>query len=123
VSSPFFETFDFPEASETRGQRDITTVPAQALFLLNDPFVQEQSRHAAQALLAEKTDRDRVLMAYRKAFARLPDAQEVDRALSYVHSAREQASGDDASSGDASVEGWSRFYQALFASAEFRYRY
>ncbi|MEZ5351170.1 MAG: PSD1 and planctomycete cytochrome C domain-containing protein [Bryobacteraceae bacterium] len=126
AGSRFFETFDFPEPSETRGQRDVTTVPTQALFLLNDPFVREQAKNAARALVDEqKTDRARAAMAYKRTLARGPDARELDRALSYVHQAREEASGDDASSSadEAEVEAWTRFYQALMASAEFRYRY
>src|SRR5258708_15346334 len=40
-------TFDFPEPSETKGVRDVTTVPTQALFLMNSRFVIEQARAAA----------------------------------------------------------------------------
>jgi hypothetical protein len=124
AGSRFFETFDFPEPSETRGQRDVTTVATQALFLLNDPMIQQHSRHAAAALVeSAKSDRERAVKAYERALSRPPDAKELDRALSYVHQAREEASGDDAGGGDADVEAWTRFYQALMASAEFRYRY
>ncbi len=42
-----FETFDFPEPSETKGVRDVTTVPTQALFMMNSQFVIEQATHAA----------------------------------------------------------------------------
>ena len=47
-----FEVFDFPEPSETKGRREVTTVPTQALFLMNSPFVLNQSKHAADKLLA-----------------------------------------------------------------------
>ena len=40
----FLELFDFPNPTATRGRRDQTNVPAQALALLNDPFVIDQSR-------------------------------------------------------------------------------
>ena len=40
-SNPFLEAFDQPTPSTTRGQRDITNVPAQSLALMNSPFVQE----------------------------------------------------------------------------------
>ncbi len=37
------ETFDFPEPSETKGVREVTTVPTQALFLMNSRFVIDQA--------------------------------------------------------------------------------
>ena len=45
-----FQTFDFPEPSETKGVRDVTTVPTQALFMMNSKFAIEQSKFAAQKL-------------------------------------------------------------------------
>ena len=39
----FLELFDFPTRMTTRGARDRTNVPEQALALLNDPFVLEQA--------------------------------------------------------------------------------
>jgi len=116
----FLETFDFPEPSETHGKRDVTTVPTQALFLMNDPLVRTHAKAAAERLTAqEKDDAARTVAAYRQVLGRDPDAVEKDRALTYVRNARE--TGDDIA-GDQTVESWARFYQALFASAEFRYR-
>ena len=40
-----FEVFDFPDTSRVTGQRNVTTVATQSLFLLNHPFVMEQARH------------------------------------------------------------------------------
>src|SRR5262249_22789954 len=39
-----FRTFDFPSPDSTSPQRYETTVPQQALFLMNGPFVMEQVR-------------------------------------------------------------------------------
>ena len=39
----FLTTFNFPDPKTTRGRRDRTNVPAQALALLNDPFVLGQA--------------------------------------------------------------------------------
>ncbi|MBL9203420.1 MAG: PSD1 domain-containing protein, partial [Opitutaceae bacterium] len=39
-----FRTFDFPNPDVSSAQRFATTVPQQALFMLNSPFVQEQAR-------------------------------------------------------------------------------
>jgi len=40
---PFLEVFDVPKPATTRGQRDVTNVPAQSLTLMNSPFVIEQA--------------------------------------------------------------------------------
>jgi hypothetical protein len=41
--NPLLEAFDAPKPASTRGRRDATNVPAQALTLLNDPFVIEMA--------------------------------------------------------------------------------
>ena len=106
-----YETFDFPEPSETKGMREVTTVPTQALFLMNSAFVLEQAKHAAEKLLTagEATRRERITRAYRETLGRSPSAEELKRSEEFLNS------GDDKTT-------WSRLYQALFASAEFRYR-
>ena len=44
--------FDFAEPSMALGARDETVVPAQASFLMNNPWVLAQARHLAGAVLA-----------------------------------------------------------------------
>ena len=48
----FLETFDYPVPMAARGSRDVTNVPAQALTLLNDPFVIAEAEECARRLLA-----------------------------------------------------------------------
>jgi hypothetical protein len=52
----FLEIFDFPSPLQTRGNRDVTNVPPQALAMLNDPFVVEQAAVWARALTAQRDD-------------------------------------------------------------------
>ena len=40
-----YRTFDFPDPDATSPQRDQTTVPPQALFLMNHPFVAECAKN------------------------------------------------------------------------------
>jgi hypothetical protein len=106
-----FEVFDFPEPSETKGLRDVTTVPTQALFLMNSEFVMKEAKYAAEKTLTGKaSDAERVRDAYLAALARPPDADEMKQTLAYLQSSAER------------FPAWSRLYQVLFASAEFRYR-
>jgi hypothetical protein len=110
----FFETFDFPEPSEPHGQRDVTTVAPQALFLMNSPFVAGHAKAAAERLVKNiAADQDRIGRAYQEVLGRGPSAKERDQALTYV-------AGSQAQDGEAGA--WAKLYQALFSSAEFRYR-
>ena len=47
------QLFNLPDPSVTRGRRDSTNVPAQALGLLNHPFVHQQAEVNARRLLNE----------------------------------------------------------------------
>jgi hypothetical protein len=78
--------FDMPVPFQAMGRRNVTNVPAQALALMNDPFVKEQAM-----LWARKTLRDGSLppeacidTMYRDAFARGPTAEERAAALEFL---------------------------------------
>jgi hypothetical protein len=49
--NPFMLTFDTPSPFGPQGRRSRSNVPAQALALLNDPFVSEQAKHWADRML------------------------------------------------------------------------
>ncbi len=51
--NPFMLTFDMPGPFGPQGRRSRSNVPAQALMLMNDPFVIEQSGIWADKVLAE----------------------------------------------------------------------
>ena len=81
--SRFLETFDFPNPTVARGNRDITNVPPQALALLNDPFVIQQAGIWADHLIVEQapTAESRLDSMFRSALGRLPDEAERTRFL------------------------------------------
>ncbi len=54
-SPQFLGAFNFPGGKVATGRRDVTNVPAQALALLNDPFVLQQAEVWAQRLMT-RTD-------------------------------------------------------------------
>jgi hypothetical protein len=111
--TPMHETFDFPDPSQIKGQREITTVPPQALFFLNGELSASLAGAAAERLLDEKEYKDdaaRVQAAYIRVLGRKPDATEVT-------AARDMMKALDGSN----TERWTTFIQALMSSAEFRY--
>ena len=105
-----FEVFDFADPSTVTGRRNTSTVAPQALFMMNNPFVFEQAKHAAARLLAEDhlSDDARITRAYRLTLGR--DPTEGERAVA----AKFLAGGDP-------KDAWATLFQALFASADFRY--
>jgi hypothetical protein len=119
------EAFDFAEPSMVQGERDVTTVATQALYLLNSPFVIEESRRTAARLLEAEglDDAGRVRQAYEWALGRPALPEETERGVEHV--ARRGAEGEPSGGGGTGTDGktaaWAGFCQALFASAEFRY--
>jgi hypothetical protein len=82
------EVFDPVEQTLVTGHREETTVPGQALFLLNSPFLRQQSLVLAEKLSADSKagDEERVRTAYRLTLGRAPTKSEVERARAFVSS-------------------------------------
>ncbi|MEW4527671.1 DUF1553 domain-containing protein [Maioricimonas sp. JC845] len=104
--------FDFADPDFVTGKRSTTTVPAQALLMLNSPLVRERAAETAERLLAgEAADGyERVDAAYRLILIRGAEPHEIERALAFV----------ERDTSEAGREAWTQFVQALFATTEFR---
>ncbi len=84
VTPHALEAFDPVEQTLVTGNRDATTVPSQALYLLNSTFVRRQSLALAERLLKEKDDTARIQQAYRVTLGRKPSEKEASRALAFL---------------------------------------
>ena len=82
----FLELFDLPTPTETRGRRDRSNVPAQALALLNDPLVMDQSAYWSQRLVArdDESIESRVDQMFLRALSRFPNELERDRIRTFI---------------------------------------
>ena len=82
-------TFDFANPDLHSPQRSETTVPQQALFFLNSPFVAERAKALAArrelATLADPSEKIRAL--HRLAYQHEPDAAQLQRALHFIRQA------------------------------------
>jgi hypothetical protein len=123
-----FTIFDFANPSVGVSQRTPTVVAHQALFFLNSPFVKEQARFLADAVLAETPadDNARLVSAYRRALGRRPTDNEIQQGLRFIRAMAQPVQVKDVptnSSADAEAtrQAWAAFCQALFASNEFLY--
>ena len=84
---PMLLAFDMPQPFATMGRRATSNVPAQALILMNDPFVVEQAKLWAKRVLAEKklaTPEQRIERMYREAFGRAPTPEELKAATEFL---------------------------------------
>ncbi len=122
---PVLEVFDFAEQGMVTGKRDSTTVAPQALYLLNDPFVRQQSLALARRLLG-RTDLDdarRINLAYRLTLGRPATSREIDRVRDYIADFQAAAAERKraAKVPTPRMEAWGSFCQVVLASAEFRY--
>ncbi len=85
LPTPLLEVFGAPPLSASCGRRTQSTVPTQALALLNDPFVRNQARLFAERLRAEAADAPaQIEQAYRIALGREPTSSERDLALQFL---------------------------------------
>jgi hypothetical protein len=84
--NPFFAAFDYPVPFTAIGRRSSSNVPAQALAMLNNPFVNQQTEIWAKRVLAEKmgTTDDRINQMYVMAFGRPASAEELREGREFV---------------------------------------
>jgi hypothetical protein len=107
-----FRTFDFASPDTTSPQRYQTTVPQQALFLMNSPFVVEQARSLAarQEVSRQGQPEGRIRELYRLAYSRDPDAAEVRLGLGFLQAAAQDP---------GPLNPWERYAQVLLEANEF----
>jgi cytochrome c553 len=114
--------FDVADPSLVTGERSSTTVPAQGLYLLNNPFVMAQADAAAEKLMTASSERERIQQAYLRFYSRPPTERETKAAEEFIAKYTRAKEKDRGPILRAERAVWSGFCQALFASAEFLYR-
>ena len=83
--SPFQLAFDAPIPFSSVGKRQVSNVPAQALILLNDEFVQQQAkRWSEKAATVSGSVEDRIATMYMQAFGRPATKSEIETCRDYV---------------------------------------
>jgi hypothetical protein len=131
--------FDTPAPAGTVGRRNVSNVPAQALILMNDPFVAEEAKlwaertfdgpssHAHRLdsdskvaeLAANEAETDaqrRINLLFLEAFARPPSAEELSASIDFV---KRQAKDYGDSAWAESRAAWTDLCRALFNAKEF----
>jgi len=116
-------SFDVPSPDASRAQRAETTVPQQALFLMNSEFVIRQARAVADASreaasnAATKTTSQplverRVCEIFQRTLVRPPQPWELESAVAFID-------GETAAGEEAPLDPWVQLAQVLLLSNEF----
>ena len=120
---PMMLTFDAPIPFTTVGRRNVSNVPAQALILMNDPFVLQQAGFWAKRLVSNRNESapepllDR---AYREAFGRPPTPTEMAQAIEFLRQ-HPAAKEKGAPIGLLDERAWADLCHVLFNVKEFIY--
>jgi hypothetical protein len=104
-----FRTFDFANPDAHCPSRFKNTVPQQALFLMNSPFIHDQARKLIlqKGFVDAGNDTAKLRLLHRTIFQRNPSATEIQEALSFLSPERKGA--------------WADYAQVLLLSNEFRF--
>jgi len=116
---PFLTLFDGPDANSSTADRFSTTVPTQALFFANDPFVHAKADAFAGRLMTLANDDARLDRTWRLAFSRLPDADE--RAAAHEFLKDYAAELADLPEADRARQAWAAWLRVVLSSNELIY--
>src|SRR5207237_8187004 len=79
--------FDFASPDQHAPMRFANTVPQQALFMMNSPFVVEQARALAGKVASSTlSPEQKIKSLYQLLFTRAPSQDDIQLALSYIKS-------------------------------------
>jgi mono/diheme cytochrome c family protein len=123
-----FRTFDFASPDTHSPQRYTTTVPQQALYMLNSPFVRDQAHHLATRPELMSDDASvRIQRLYQTALSRPPTERELELGRAFLATEESTAAGGDAKPEGApnpngeqtALSSWERLVQVVLLSNEF----
>ena len=108
-----FRAFDFASPDTSSPRRFYTTVPQQALFLMNSPFVINQAKSLVNRpdFNSATTERQRIDLLYRLAFQRDPSREEIGWAKQFIRS-------DTGHALHSKLDAWQKYAQVILLSDE-----
>ena len=111
---PSLAVFDLPNPDMVTGTRSVTTVPAQALFMMNSPFVREMAEMVAYRLNGQDLKlTDIIKQLYLLILIREADTGDIAIANEYIE--------ELVKTGRSQKQAIASFVQVLFSSTEFRF--
>jgi hypothetical protein len=119
---PFLGLFDGPDTNTTTDVRSSSTVPLQALFLMNSQFVQETAAtFAGRACRDASAPRARIRRMEELAYSRPATEAETARAEEYLTQFRTLALSTGLNPTRADAEAWLSYARVILTANEFFY--
>lgn len=119
---PFLALFDAADPNASVAERLPTTTPTQTLFLMNSPFVHEQSAAFAQRLLAAPDDvATRVRLGFELAHGRIPAEADLADAVNFIGAYRDALATQNIPPDQQIAVAWSAFARVLLTGNAFLY--
>ncbi len=122
VRHPYLALFDAPDTNTTSDQRTSATVPLQALFFLNDPWLAQQAETLGGRAMSEATDAPgRIERVMQWAWSRSARPEEMQRWLAYLE--QQQALAQQAGMDDDAAQraAWTSLARVALMANEFVY--
>ncbi|MCU0718483.1 MAG: PSD1 and planctomycete cytochrome C domain-containing protein [Pirellula sp.] len=121
---PFLEVLDFPSGTAPSAIRNVTTTAPQALLLLNDPWMEEQSKALLDRVSIDETiNADaRIKTLWNIVYQRNPSADEVRDTLAFLRVTEELGPNAEPSVSIKESGRWVSLCRVLLSSSEFLYR-
>ena len=121
-ANPYFDLFDGADANASTAARVSNNTALQALYMMNDSFVESQATAlAARVAVAEVTVPGRIRLAHRLVYGRAPTPAEAQLAAEFLSSYRRPANAPELSAEERSRSAWTSFMRVLLSSNEFFY--
>jgi len=119
---PYLSLFNGPDPSLSTPTRDNSTVPLQALYLLNNEFVHQAAAKYSRNLRAEVSDpAEQIKVTYLRLCGRCPNDFELAKRLDHLDRYGQVLQNEGMSKEQAAVESLASVVRVLFASNEFFY--
>jgi len=117
---PFLALFDGADTNVSTARRELTTVPTQALFLMNNEFVHERAANLAKRAMAGANDETgRIQRAYQIAFGRPPRRDELVDAAEFLTRYTAALAGNEMTDATRRLAAWSGLARTMLTRNEF----
>ena len=119
---PYLSLFNGPDPSLSTPGRDRSTVPLQALYLLNNEFVHQAATKFAGALVVEISDpAEQITESYLRLVGREPREDELAKRLVHLQRYAQVLADEGVSAEQREIDSLASVVRALIASNEFFY--
>ena len=119
---PYLGLFDAPDANLSTDSRTTSTVPLQALYFMNSPFIAEAAGEWAVRLTSDIDEEStRIASMIEQAWCRRPRSGEVGRVRHFLEACRSSARTAGLDEDQAEKEAWTSYARVMLNSDELVY--